>query len=110
MINRVISEENSLVTPRARNMRLEMLSSLGKVRDAEALYDKVKKEYEERVHAEGSGFAPDMLEKLAEQQCDRDPIAIRTAKIIAYHQPRAMAYAMAYLVETHFTENHLKMR
>jgi hypothetical protein len=99
---------NNGITARARDMRTQMLISLAKVRDAEQLYDKVKAEYTERENKTGRGFTPDMIEKLAEQNCDRDPIAIKTAKIIAYHTPRAMAYALAYQVETHFVEKSLQ--
>lgn len=96
------------LTARARDMRLQMLTSLAKMRDAEQLYDKVKAEYVEREESNGRGFSPEQLAKLAEQNCDRDPIAIRTAKIINYHTPRAMAYALAYQVETHFVANSLQ--
>ena len=84
----------------------EMLSSMSKVFDAETEYDAIKNEYVHRVREQNRIPAgtplPSHLAKLAEQNCDFDPRATQTMKLISYHSYRAQTLALTYqVVEAH---------
>jgi hypothetical protein len=88
---------------RARGMRADMLVSMAKVREAYRLYLKIWDEYRDRVR-EAYGYEPGETlrpehEKLAEQTADRDPISIGAVATIKTHQPLALTFGVAYLVE-----------
>jgi len=88
---------------RARGLHADMLTSLAKVRESYRLYLRVWDEYRGRVrksygYAPGEPLQPEH-EKLAEQTADRDPISIGAVSAIRTHQPLALTFGVAYLVE-----------
>lgn len=91
---------------RARGMRVNMLTSLSRVRDAYRLYDKIWDEHRDRVrqelkYAPGATLQPHH-DKLAEQRADQDPLTLEALADVAKHQPLATLYALAYLVEVDY--------
>lgn len=80
-----------------------MLTSLAKVRESYRTYLQAYAECRERVreefhYPEGATMSQEH-EKLAEQRADQHPVAIDAATHIKTHQPLALTYGVAYLVE-----------
>jgi hypothetical protein len=88
---------------RARAMRADMLTSLAKVRDAYQVYLRVREESRDRVwmtynYPPDEPLRPDHA-KLAEQNADRNSVSIEAVSVIRAHQPLALTFGVAYLVE-----------
>ena len=92
---------------RARGMRADMLTSLAKVREAYRTYLEVWDDCRARVREQYGYTVGEVLrtdhEKLAEQTADRHPTSIAAQTTIKTHQPLALTYGVAYLVEVDYS-------